>query len=107
MHTVHIEEVIGVLSLLLLYLKLAPLAGNLKVIVPALQLAMVVAQMYRVSKQFRKKQHLPVLSPKVFVTDVAQHFLETHPEGKMIAKESEVDEQLVKLMNDTQVPGNG
>lgn len=67
--------------------------------------------MYAVYKKQRKAKNIEFASPKLFVAEMSQHFLKTHPEGKAIARVSDIDEEVqdlvVHLKNDEQVAGMG
>lgn len=109
LHAIHIEYIITIVSAILIWLRLAPIAGNLKVLVYALQAGLFIAQMYQVYKKQKEAKNIQAAPPKEFVAELAAHYLQTHPDGKKIAIETEIDEELEEsiLKSDGEVVGLG
>lgn len=99
LHSIHIEYVITILSAVVIYLRLAPLAGNLKVLLYAAQAGLLIAQMYAAYKKDQKEKKLDPATPKHFVAEIADHYLKTHPEGRKIAKETEIDDDIKEIIH--------
>ncbi len=115
--SIHVEYIITILSAIMIYLRLAPLGGNLRFLLYAIQTGLVLAQMYKVYKKIKEDSArfrnlpLPSPTPNLFVSEVAQHYLSTHPDGQEISKESNIDEDLdayvFYLKSDHEVAGVG
>ncbi len=98
-HSFHIDYIITILTTVTVVLRMTPLGQNLKFLVWAAQGGLLLAQMYKIYKQLHPKEERQINSPTMFVAEVAQHFMETHPEGQRIADASDADEEAEHIIS--------
>lgn len=81
-------------------------------IVPEFKRYAVVLQvsffMYTLLKEYLKRHPEKKSQLHILIAQMISHFLKTHPHGKTIAAQSDIDEKLEsKLKHDSQVVGEG
>ena len=96
-HLIHLEYLILALSGVATVLRFSPLGTHVKELIYAIQGILFIMQMYQAHIKVKKKNS-SATTPKLFVAEVAQHYLETHPDGRKMARASEIDEKVEDII---------
>jgi hypothetical protein len=92
-HLLHWDYVVSLLSLLVLYLRFAPIVGSWgRILLAATQGALFLAQLINI--YIKNHPADTKTAPKQLVNEVVDHYLNTHPTGQQISAFTDIDEKI-------------